>query len=143
MEGNLSATAVIMLATMQKETMQAKKSLRILYADDMQELRDMVQITLSRAGHTVECAVDGSSALQRVSADPSAFDLIITDHQMPNMTGLELVTQLRALPFLGKIFLFSSGLSDELCEAYHRLKIDNILHKPIFPYELRQALEQI
>lgn len=135
--------AAIMLETTQKENTPTRKALRILYADDMEELRDMVQITLSRAGHSVECAADGLLALQRITADPGAFDLVITDHQMPNMNGLEFVTRLRTLPFLGKIFLFSSGLSDELCEAYHRLKIDSILHKPIFPYELRQALERL
>jgi len=132
-----------MLATTQKEITPAKRTFRILYADDMQELRDMVQITLSRAGHSVECAADGLLAWKRIVADPGAFDLVITDHQMPNMNGLELVTRLRTLPFLGKILIFSSGLSTEACEAYHNLKIDNILRKPIFPYELRQALERL
>ncbi len=133
-----------MLATTQKEeTGRAEKTLRILYADDLEELRDMVRITLSRAGHVVECAADGLLALQKVASDPAAFDLVITDHQMPNMTGLELVARLRALPFLGKILIFSSGLTEEVCEAYRNLKIDHILRKPVFPYELRQVLERL
>jgi len=132
-----------MLVTTQKETRRTNKSLRILYADDMEELRDMVQITLSRAGHAVECATDGLVAWKRVKEDPGAFDLVITDHQMPNMNGLELVTRLRSLPFLGKIVVFSSGLTDEVCEAYRNFKIDQILRKPVFPYELRQALERL
>lgn len=103
----------------------------------------MVQITLSRAGYAVECAADGLLAWKRIEEDPAAFDLVITDHQMPNMNGLELVSRLRSLPFLGKILVFSSGLSDETSEAYRTLKIDQILRKPVFPYELRQALEQM
>src|SRR5579884_2962578 len=135
--------AAVMLATTEKESTPIKRSLRVLYADDMQELRDMVQITLSRAGYAVECAADGLLAWKRIIEDPHAFDLVITDHQMPNMNGLELVSRLRSLPFLGKILVFSSGLSEEVSEAYQNLKIDHILRKPIFPYELRQALEQL
>ena len=131
-----------MLATTQKETITRKKPLRILYADDMQELRDMVQITLARDGHEVECAADGQLALQRLEEEPS-FDLVITDHQMPNMNGLELVKQLRARSFPGKILLFTSGLTTEICEAYHSRNVDNILRKPVFPYELRQALARL
>jgi two-component system, chemotaxis family, chemotaxis protein CheY len=132
-----------MLATTQKEAAPTKKTRRILYADDLQELRDMVQITLARDGHAVACAADGLLAWERIAAEPGAFDLVITDHHMPNMNGLELVTRLRALPFAGKILLFSSGLSNEVCEAYHRLKVDYILHKPVFPHELRQALAKL
>jgi two-component system chemotaxis response regulator CheY len=106
----------------------------------MEELREAIQTSLSFYGYEVECATDGLRAWQRISGDPAAFDVVITDHQMPNMSGLELVSRLRSLPFLGKILLFTSGLSDDVREAYQRLKVDNVLTKPIFPHELRQAL---
>ncbi len=137
------AMPMTMLAMTQKEAVPTKKARRILYADDMPELRDMVRITLARDGHAVACAADGLLALEKIANEPEAFDVVITDHQMPNMNGLELVTRLRDLPFAGKILLFSSGLSNELCEAYHKLKVDYILHKPVFPHELRQALAKL
>jgi len=116
------------------------RTLHILYADDMRELRRLLEITLGRDGHTVETAEDGQEALNRITATPSAFDLLITDHHMPNMNGLELVSRLRSLPFAGKIVVFSSELSEEVADAYRRLKVDCILPKPIFPATLRAVL---
>lgn len=120
-----------------------KKLLRILYADDMRELREVARIALSREGHLVECVSDGREALDRVNADPSAYDLVITDHHMPHINGVELVTQLRAVPFPGKILIFCSELSPMVSETYHRLRVDRILYKPVFPSELRQVLNEL
>lgn len=117
-----------------------QKSLRILYADDMPELREVACASLSRDGHSVECAADGALAVERVTAGPTAFDLLITDHHMPNLNGLELVMQLRVLGFQGKILVFSSELSREIHAAYQRLNVDRILYKPVFPSTLRQVL---
>lgn len=121
----------------------AKRSLRILYVDDMRELCDVARIVLAHEGHTVECVVDGYFALQRIIADPSSIDLIITDHHMPCMNGLELVTRLRTLPYHGKIVVFSSELRTEVDDAYRKLNVDKIFPKPIFPTELREMLEHL
>ncbi len=112
----------------------------ILYADDMCELRRLLETTLGRDGHTVETVPDGQAALARISAEPAAFDLLITDHHMPVMTGLELVGCLRQLPFAGRIIVFSSELGAEVSEAYRRLRVDYILPKPIFPATLRALI---
>ena len=73
------------------------KPLRILYADDMPELRDLICLTLVRGGRTVECAVNGPEALKQLRTALKAYDLMITDHHMPVMNGLELVAAVRAL----------------------------------------------
>jgi len=122
------------------ESTPSKRLLRVLYADDMRELREIARIALSREGHLIECVSDGQEALNRITADPDAYDLLISDHHMPHLNGLELVTQVRALPFKGKILIFSSELSSTVAEAYHEQKVDRILYKPVFPSELRQAL---
>lgn len=119
-----------------------RRFLRILYADDLRELREVARISLSREGHGIECVADGSLALARVIADP-AFDLVITDHHMPNMNGLELVTCLREQEFAGKIMVFSSELSSAVAAAYRRLEVDHILYKPVYPAVLRQVLHEM
>lgn len=120
-----------------------KRLLRILYADDMRELREVARIALSRDGHLIECVGDGQQALDRVTADPNAYDLVITDHHMPHLNGIELVTRLRALPFHGKVLIFCSELSPAVNETYQKLKVDRILYKPVFPSELRQVLADL
>lgn len=125
------------------EEPNSKKLLRILYAEDMRELRDVARIALSREGHLIECVCDGQEALDRITADPEAFDLLMTDHHMPNLDGLELVTHVRTLPFTGKILVFSSELSPTIAEAYIELKVDRMLSKPVFPSELRHLLAEM
>ncbi|HWL15836.1 MAG TPA: response regulator [Opitutus sp.] len=120
-----------------------KKSLRILYADDMRELRELARIALSREGHLIECVGDGREALSRVMLDPAAYDLVITDHHMPHLNGIQLVSELRKLPYAGKILIFCSELSPGVNETYQKLKVDRILYKPVFPSELRQVLTDL
>ena len=119
------------------------RPLHILYADDLRDLREVLRIALTREGHTIECVADGSLALERLTADPAAFDLLITDHHMPEMNGLELVTRLRTLPFRGKLIVFSSELSASVNNAYRALGVDLVLAKPIFPSVLRQVLAEL
>jgi len=69
---------------------------RILVVDDSASMRQMVAFTLKGAGHTVVETSDGVEAL--ASAKSGSFDLVITDVNMPNMDGITLTRELRALP---------------------------------------------
>jgi two-component system, chemotaxis family, chemotaxis protein CheY len=120
----------------------ARKMLRILHVDDMRQLREIVQMSLSRDGHTVESFADGMDALARIKENPAAYDLFISDHHMPRMNGLELVRELRRLPFRGKIFIFSSEIDEEVNDIYLTLKVDMVLPKPIILPELKQLLAE-
>jgi CheY-like chemotaxis protein len=124
-------------------TPDLRRRWRILYAEDVRELREVARMALSLDGHKVECALDGKLALERVTADPAAFDLILTDHHMPNMTGLEFVEHLRAMKYPGKIIVFSSELRPQVEKAYLALGVDRVLPKPIFPSELRKVLAEL
>ncbi len=115
---------------------------RILYADDVRELRDVARISLAREGHRIECVEDGLAAFERVAADP-AFDLVITDHHMPRMNGLKLVQELRASAYRGRIMVFSSELDPRVAAQYRAAGVDRILFKPVFPSELRRVLAEM
>lgn len=120
-----------------------KKTYRILYADDMAELRTLVQISLARDGHSVETVADGKPAIELLRANPDAFDVLITDHHMVQMNGLELVKQVRELPYTGKIVVFSSELRHDIGEAYKELRVDAVIFKPVMPGVLRHLLQDL
>jgi len=119
------------------------KPLRILYAEDMRELRKVAEMSLSREGHRIECCEDGRAAYERLAAAPDAFDVLITDHHMPRMNGLELLGSLRReVPFKGKIVVFCSELSHQVSGAYAAFHVDAFLKKPVFPSALRAVLDR-
>jgi two-component system chemotaxis response regulator CheY len=66
----------------------------ILVVDDSAALRTSIKFVLTQEGFSVEEAPDGSDALE--IAKKRAFDLIITDVNMPSMDGIELTRRIRA-----------------------------------------------
>jgi len=69
---------------------------KILAVDDSASIRQMVNFTLKSAGYDVVDAVDGKDGLAK--AGSNKFDMIITDLNMPNVDGIQLITEVRKLP---------------------------------------------
>lgn len=68
----------------------------ILTVDDSASIRMTTKITLTGAGYTVTEAVDGQDGLTKAKA--GNYDLIVTDLNMPNMNGLDMIRALRQSP---------------------------------------------
>ena len=66
---------------------------RILVVDDNKELREILEEYLKSEGHNVEGSANGRDALERYEKSP--FDLIITDLNMPEISGMELIKTIR------------------------------------------------
>ncbi|MBF0228665.1 MAG: PAS domain S-box protein [Desulfamplus sp.] len=116
---------------------------RILLVDDDEFIVDMTNEMLERLGYKVESKGDPEEALELFMANPSAFDLIITDMTMPNMTGAKLaqkVKQIRAdIPII-----VSSGYTSELNEEKAReTGIAAYLMKPVSMQELGQTIRDV
>lgn len=65
----------------------------ILSVDDSRSIRQMVSFTLTQAGYQVLEAVDGKDALTKLAV--TNVDMVITDLNMPNMNGIELIREVR------------------------------------------------
>ena len=117
-------------------------SLRILVADDTKMNQIVLKAMLGRLGVAdITCVCNGREALEMLTApDAPAFDLILTDAWMPEMTGLELVAAIRANPKLEKlpVYLFTADV--EMKNVYAEKGFNGILLKPTTLEELGKLL---
>ncbi|HVK81578.1 MAG TPA: response regulator [Verrucomicrobiae bacterium] len=91
-------------------------SASILTVDDSSSIRVAIRIALSGAGYTVSEAENGAAGLEKAKA--GAFDLIITDLNMPVMDGLTMIEEIRKVPALqGLPIIFLTTESDEAMKA--------------------------
>lgn len=66
----------------------------IMHVDDSASIRQMVSFTLKNAGYELVEAIDGVDALSKLNGNP--VNLVLTDLNMPNMDGIELIKEIRA-----------------------------------------------
>jgi two-component system, chemotaxis family, chemotaxis protein CheY len=117
--------------------------MRILAVDDSAAMRQMVEVTLTGAGYTVQKAADGREAM--ALAQSENFDLVITDVNMPNMGGIALVRQLRALPgyrFTPMLVLTTEGGS-ELKNEGREAGATGWIVKPFNPERLLATIAKV
>lgn len=112
---------------------------RILYVDDEPRLRRLVEVALIRSGYEVDTAADGAEAweaLQHVH-----YNLLITDNEMPRLTGLQLAARARFAGMRLPIVL-SSGSPDAFDgPSVARLRVATCLQKPFGVDTLIETVE--
>jgi two-component system cell cycle response regulator CpdR len=84
----------------------------ILLVDDEEALRNAVAKMLRRAGHIVVTASNGIEGVALFRSSPNRFDIVLTDLQMPEIDGYQLVTLVRETSSLAKIICMS-GATDK------------------------------
>ena len=116
---------------------------KVLVVDDEIHIVHVVAIKLRNNGFTVITAENGAQAFERACEDKP--DIIVTDCQMPVMTGLELVTKLRQTEETADIPVImltarSFAIEDE---QKQQLRISDCLSKPFSPRELLRSIEDV
>ncbi|MDR3632449.1 MAG: sigma-54 dependent transcriptional regulator [Isosphaeraceae bacterium] len=114
---------------------------RILVVDDTPLIREHLRVILGMDGDEVETAADGRSAL--IALRERLFHLVVTDLRMPDMSGFELLTTLRAekMP-LGVILLTGHGDTQIALDAM-KAGADDFVTKPYEPDHLRFLVQRI
>jgi CheY-like chemotaxis protein len=116
---------------------------RILLVDDEADVRRALATFLRGMGHDVRTAANGVEA---IAALRDSTDLLITDINMPDMDGIEMVTTLRETASTMPIIAMSGGgLFDKgmLLDAAEALGADLTLEKPFDLEVLRAAVEKL
>lgn len=112
---------------------------RILFVDDEETLRDMIQEMLMILGYDVEIARDAKEALE--IARKEDFPLIITDLMMPDMDGAQLCKQIRKINERAIIYAFSGFLTETDSDHLENIGFDGHLCKPVKIEVLKHAIE--
>jgi CheY-like chemotaxis protein len=86
----------------------------ILLVDDTQELRDLMGHYLESSGYQVLYAINGAEALRMVKRLGKKIDGVVTDLNMPIMSGAELVTQVRSIGFEKPIIMWSGDVDPKI-----------------------------
>jgi two-component system, NtrC family, response regulator PilR len=120
------------------------KRAKILIVDDERSIREVLEIFLKKEGFSVTSASNGLEGLNQVKA--SDFDLIISDIKMPDMSGIDLLRELRTTGFNGQVILLTAFATAETAiQALKMGAFDYILKTENFIEELkvvvRNALE--
>jgi DNA-binding response OmpR family regulator len=119
----------------------SKSSYHILLVDDDFYLRELHAEVLIRSGYNVNTAADGAAAWNALN--DVGYDLLITDNNMPILTGLGLIKKLRSNGFLLPIILASGTVPMEELSQNSGLRIDATLQKPFSTYELLITVKNI
>ncbi|MDZ4659272.1 MAG: response regulator [Bythopirellula sp.] len=117
---------------------------RALIVDDNLALARVTQFALDRAGFETQTARNGRLALE--AAQLMQYDVVVTDQQMPEMTGTELCQELRKLPNYFDcpiILLTAKGLELELPRLREELGISGVFSKPFSPAAIVRAVEDL
>jgi two-component system chemotaxis response regulator CheY len=120
-------------------------NLKFLVVDDSVTMRRIVINSLKNLGYTncVE-AGDGKEALDKLNKEKD-INFVITDWNMPNMTGLELTKAIRAssefadMPIM---MVTTRGVKEDIVDAL-KVRVNNYVIKPFTPQILNQKIDQI
>lgn len=109
---------------------------RILLVDDNAIVASTMTDLLAREGHTVTYVPNGEEAWARCADDPGAFDLVVTDQNMPKMSGLELIRRLRKAGSAINVVVVSGYVAPALITELEELDVNGVLTKPFTQKEL-------
>lgn len=113
---------------------------RIVYLDDDEVLRLTVEALLQRLGYAVRTFGAPAAALAAVDADPTAVDLLLTDYDMPGMSGLEVARTLRGRHAALPVLIVTGQVTQALRDACAALPGVGVLPKEYIAEQLGARL---
>ena len=101
----------------------------LLYVDDDEVMLLMVERLLHRAGYRVTAMGDANAAIETLIHDPSRFDLVLTDFNMPGVSGLQIARSVAQMQPQLPVVILSGDISNELSEEAAELGVAAVVPK--------------
>ena len=115
----------------------------LMYVDDELQLVSMVTRLMQREGHRVTGFADPRLALGALRSDPQAFDLLLTDFNMPALSGLDVAREAKALRPDLPVLIASGYITKELEHEAQLLNVLALVYKPAMVPELRRVMREL
>ncbi len=126
-----------------KRMKEHTRELSILVVEDNKLFHSMYKKMLAGYFKEYHTAMDGLEGLKMYQENPSKYDIIISDHQMPKMDGLEMIREIKETNKDARI-LFVTGTSDiAILSQVSLLSIDAIITKPLNKLQLLSQIDDI
>ena len=116
---------------------------KVLIAEDEAAIREIIAITLQRAGYEVTEACDGEQALLTYTERPNQFDVVLLDIMMPNMDGLEVCKRLRKISSTVGIIMLTAKTQEMDKVSGLLMGADDYITKPFSPSELMARVDSV
>jgi CheY-like chemotaxis protein len=116
---------------------------RVLVVDDEEALVALTKRTLDELGYAATGFVSPTAALDALRADPDAFDAVITDERMPDMSGSRLIREVRAIRRSIPILLVSGYVGGLVVNRAYNSGASEVLKKPLSASELAASLAKV
>ncbi len=116
---------------------------KVLIAEDESAIREIIAITLKRAGYEVTEACDGQQALMTYNEKEGDFDVVLLDIMMPNIDGLEVCKRLRAVSGTVGIIMLTAKTQEMDKVSGLLMGADDYITKPFSPSELMARVDSV
>jgi CheY-like chemotaxis protein len=136
----IASPEVVLIGGLDKKPGQVRTK-RILVVDDDDMFLPLAATVLTQAGFRVDTAVDGEAGWSALCA--GAYDLLITDDDMPRLTGVELVRRAREAGMTLPVVMASGSSVLEAIHGSGWLELAAFLHKPFAIHELADTASRI
>ena len=122
----------------------AKQAANVLFIDDEPAAIHMVTIMMTKLGYNIHAEKSPAEALKAFREQPGKFDLVITDLTMPDMTGLQLTTELHKIsPSIPVILMTGYGKVLDHDTPLRHYGIHRLLKKPVKLAQLATAIQEV
>ncbi len=137
----LDPAALVRLAYPEAAAVPGRAAGRVLVADDSRAVREAMALLLERAGYQVDLADSGLAAWRMLGR--AHYDALVTDLEMPEMGGLELIERVRGDALLAElpVVVISSRATEVARARAAALGVVAVIAKPVEPARLLAALE--
>jgi CheY-like chemotaxis protein len=105
--------------------------LRILCVDDNDAVLATLKLAFTTAGFVVETAYNGFNALTKLTKNPQAFQVIMTDLRMPGIDGFGLIEKSRLAGYAGAIVIYAASITSDARQRLEELRVNSIIEKPV------------